>query len=1397
MSCYVVNRQNGAGERATVKVATYGVALGTLGAPAAASMAEGDEFYVRYYVGHKGKFGHEFLEFEFRPDGRLRYANDSNYKNERMIRKECYVTQAVMRELRKTIEDSEILKEDDNHWPAPDRVGRQELEVVCGKEHISFTTSKIGSLADVQASKDPEGLRVFYYLVQDLKCFVFSLIGLHFSMAEGDEFYVRYYVGHKGKFGHEFLEFEFRPDGRLRYANDSNYKNERMIRKECYVTQAVMRELRKTIEDSEILKEDDNHWPAPDRVGRQELEVVCGKEHISFTTSKIGSLADVQASKDPEGLRVFYYLVQDLKCFVFSLIGLHFRQSFFRPAYDIGCLRQSPSPCQRTIDFRHDGSAEISPAPRADRTDMDYQTLPLTKCMKRDQLWSHRPAKPQVEFVVDNQTLAQLVNVEIRIANPHYEQAPDDAGPAVSSAISDLNALLVEGPCSPDVALRALGRLLRPAAQDEDQDGEEFVDLDTAEEAPQVHEASVLPSAGDDAELEGAMGRLVAAVSAAATEAGLDLSAGSAALMLRHCRWDDAEVLRRLRAGAPELAAAAGVAEGPLPEPSWGRGAVGTLAGGAAPVVRCGVCFDDVPTPAALSLQCGHPFCMDCWQQQLAVVVRGGPGGGTRLLDARCPTPGCRVLLGQEIFDRLGTPQQADMYRRALLRSFLEEGGAVVDCPGCSRRVILGPARPDAGPCRRCSRRFCSLCFQGPHGPTTCAERRVWQKMLEGAGQGTLSRWVSRLTSLLSLHEDAVARRCPNPSCGVMSQKIEGCLFSGDITWLDGDSSLQEDAKFEFHRELWEARQKDLEGARARPLSEGLAASLEHEAECELGGAATEAREVLVHGAAWRFFEKDPAKLRLFEFAESDLEKLLAQVVQSRPVLATSGGRFERGESSAQRWALASRPAAMSARPLLEERRKIGIAKAAWQLEDAMKDRQVAAYPESIEGLYGMQRGGQLGSSPAAACVLAAPDAKPCQGVPGGARECVEAAGSVLPECRSFSEGVASDNAALSRSGDPPSFVQAARARQAPRGRAGGCRWAGRPPAAAGRAARGGAVRRAGGGARRSRGLEQCRGGGGALACPIRGVGLASLEARVAEAAPSLGIEARLRAVSQKVYAGDTMAPGLLVVMIVLLAVGSTCTAIFCCDGDRPVKVGHAPPEAPAEDFCRRCCPFWWTASPPAAQMLATRRPSGRPSLLAPAQHRLPGAVPYRQRQAAPGALDSRLSTSRSTVPSLLPAGQTPVITGDSRQPAQATEAPYGLPQIYPQLVMSLAHTRLAVPAEPLANQEFNVDILGVSGKILVTACLVEQGGARRIEIMLYPVGTLLATITSRLELFGGSGDFFGALVPEGGRHVLRDGGGAEKLAVVLSHRDDAELVVLSADPADGRTMVERGSAVR
>lgn len=88
-------------------------------------------------------------------------------------------------------------------------------------------------------------------------------------------------------------------------------------------------------------REDDSKWPQKNKDGRQELEIRLGNEHISFEvrpimavfgsvadktqTAKIGSLVDVTESADPEGLRVFYYLVQDLKALVFSLISLHFK----------------------------------------------------------------------------------------------------------------------------------------------------------------------------------------------------------------------------------------------------------------------------------------------------------------------------------------------------------------------------------------------------------------------------------------------------------------------------------------------------------------------------------------------------------------------------------------------------------------------------------------------------------------------------------------------------------------------------------------------------------------------------------------------------------------------------------------------------------------------------------------------------------------------------------------------------------------------------------------------------------------------------------------------------------------------------------------------------------------
>ncbi|EEA20427.1 Mago nashi domain protein [Talaromyces marneffei ATCC 18224] len=117
-------------------------------------MSDSNEpFYLRYYSGHSGRFGHEFLEFDFRTlgDGRsasARYANNSNYRNDSLIRKEMCVSSLLIAEIKRIIKDSEIMKEDDSKWPQKNKDGRQELEIRLGTEHILFEVRRLTTIRE-------------------------------------------------------------------------------------------------------------------------------------------------------------------------------------------------------------------------------------------------------------------------------------------------------------------------------------------------------------------------------------------------------------------------------------------------------------------------------------------------------------------------------------------------------------------------------------------------------------------------------------------------------------------------------------------------------------------------------------------------------------------------------------------------------------------------------------------------------------------------------------------------------------------------------------------------------------------------------------------------------------------------------------------------------------------------------------------------------------------------------------------------------------------------------------------------------------------------------------------------------------------------------------------------
>lgn len=145
--------------------------------------------YLRYYQGHRGRYGHEYFEFTVRDNGEVRYVNSSGYgadssRKAGAIKREVYVSDEVLDEVARQVNESMILGEKRvAEWPEADETGKQILTFkLASGEQGYFTTTKLGSLSQVERTKDPEGLKKFFYLVQDLKSLVLSLINLNFKV---------------------------------------------------------------------------------------------------------------------------------------------------------------------------------------------------------------------------------------------------------------------------------------------------------------------------------------------------------------------------------------------------------------------------------------------------------------------------------------------------------------------------------------------------------------------------------------------------------------------------------------------------------------------------------------------------------------------------------------------------------------------------------------------------------------------------------------------------------------------------------------------------------------------------------------------------------------------------------------------------------------------------------------------------------------------------------------------------------------------------------------------------------------------------------------------------------------------------------------------------------------
>jgi len=281
---------------------------------------------------------------------------------------------------------------------------------------------------------------------------------------------------------------------------------------------------------------------------------------------------------------------------------------------------------------------------------------------------------------------------------------------------------------------------------------------------------------------------------------------------------------------------------------------------------------------------------------------------------------------------------------------------------------------------------------------------------------------------------------------------------------------------------------------------------------------------------------------------------------------------------------------------------------------------------------------------------------------------------------------------------------------------------------------------------------------------------------------------------AETIASNTILVPGVVIaVLIVSLAVLCIC-CMFASDGSNlqndPRSCPSIPPGSTGSDGMM-------TKFPP---MPATTGPAGGLVSRQPPSSASPGKLGTPQTGSRPtlgptpvvdGATLSReqsypmpptgVNQTRQTpvVPAVLPRMQTSAV---AQPPSSILASAHSeLPSIYPQLVMPLAHSRLAIPVEPLRLPQFEVDVLGLSGVPLLSASLTRKDGELIIQISLHSVGTLLATITQKLEMYDSSSRHFGTMTKEAGNHYILRGLQGQTMLNILDQNGDLSSFKMSA----------------
>ena len=156
----------------------------------------------------------------------------------------------------------------------------------------------------------------------------------------------------------------------------------------------------------------------------------------------------------------------------------------------------------------------------------------------------------------------------------------------------------------------------------------------------------------------------------------------------------------------------------------------------------CFICCSSKSVNQMTGLECGHSFCIPCWQQYLTYKIIHEGIGQT----ISCPSK-CDILVDDKtVINLINDSNVRKKYQHLITNSFVECNRNMRWCPGtnCTNAIKASYCDVAMVTCTDCKTAFCFQCGQSWHEPIKCKWLKKWQKKCHDDSE--TSNWIAANT---------------------------------------------------------------------------------------------------------------------------------------------------------------------------------------------------------------------------------------------------------------------------------------------------------------------------------------------------------------------------------------------------------------------------------------------------------------------------------------------------------------------------------------------------------------------------------------------------------------------------------------------------------------------------